>query len=213
MFWLTLLALNRIDRLVAFAFIPISHFILPILVPILVGVWMARKHLLTEAHLHRKQLRRMAVVGISIALVGGLPLAIVGAHSWELSPIATGLIQAIHIMSGIAGGCAYAALFGLLGPVVNRSALAIRALVALGKRSLTFYVFNETMLVLLLSPVALGLGGRLHSTGAAVTAILIWLTAVGLAFLLEKKNMRGPLEVLLRWLLDRNAPKLKQTQA
>ncbi|WP_407901401.1 hypothetical protein [Halalkalibacterium halodurans] len=46
----------------------------------------------------------MAVVGISIALVGGLPLAIVGAHSWELSPIATGLIQAIHIMSGIAGG-------------------------------------------------------------------------------------------------------------
>lgn len=110
-------------------------------------------------------------------------------------------------------GCAYAALFGLLGPVVNRSALAIRALVALGKRSFTFYVFNETMLVLLLSPVALGLGGGLHSTGAAVTAILIWLTAVGLAFLLEKKNMRGPLEVLLRWLLDRNAPKLKQTQA
>lgn len=32
LFCLTLLALNRIDRLVAFAFIPISHFILPILV-------------------------------------------------------------------------------------------------------------------------------------------------------------------------------------
>ncbi|WP_251025089.1 MULTISPECIES: hypothetical protein [unclassified Bacillus (in: firmicutes)] len=31
---------------------------------------------------------------------------------------------------------------------------------ALGKRSLTFYAWNETMPVLLLSPVTLDLGGR-----------------------------------------------------
>jgi uncharacterized protein len=60
------------------------------------------------------------------------------------------------------------------------------------------------MVVLIVPTVALALGGALNSTGAAVIAILIWLTSAGLAFLLEKKNMRGPLEVLLRWLLYRN---------
>ncbi|SDZ08032.1 Uncharacterized membrane protein YeiB [Evansella caseinilytica] len=194
-----------LDRLSSFPFIPISHFIIPVLLPIVVGVWMARKNLLTKAQLYRNQLRRIAVVGIAIAVVGGLPLAIVGALSLELSPTVTGLVQAVHIMTGIAGGCAYAALFGLLGIKLKCSTLAIRALVALGKRSLTFYVFNEAMLVVLLSPVALGLGGRLNSTGAAVVAILVWLIAVGFAFLLEKMNMRGPLEVLFRWLLNRKA--------
>lgn len=191
---------SYLERIIRFVTTPVGHFIAPIILPMLLGVWAARKNLLTK----RKQLKRIAVIGISISVIGGLPFAISGALSLEPGPIVTGLILSVNFLTGVAGGCGYAALFGLLGPLVKRSALAIRALVALGKRSLTFYVFNEAMVVLIVPTVTFALGVALNSTGAAVIGILIWLTSIGLAFLLEKKNMRGPLEVLLRWLLYRN---------
>jgi uncharacterized membrane protein YeiB len=59
---------------------------------------------------------------------------------------------------------------------------------ALGKRSLTFYVWNEAMLVLFLSPVALDLRGRVSNGIAAMIAVGIWSLSVILATLLEKKS-------------------------
>jgi uncharacterized membrane protein YeiB len=59
---------------------------------------------------------------------------------------------------------------------------------ALGKRSLTFYVWNEAMLVLFLSPVALDLRGRVSNGIAAMIAVGIWSLSVILATLLGKKS-------------------------
>lgn len=75
---------------------------------------------------------------------------------------------------------------------------------ALGKRSLTFYVWNEAMLVLFLSPVALDLGGHLSNGIAAMMAVGIWALSVVLATLLERNNLNGPLEILLRRLVYKN---------
>ena len=72
---------------------------------------------------------------------------------------------------------------------------------ALGKRSLTFYVWNEAMLVLFQSPVALDLGGRVSNGIAAMIAAGIWSLSLVLATLLEKNNLNGPLENLLRRLV------------
>lgn len=69
---------------------------------------------------------------------------------------------------------------------------------ALGKHSLTFYVWNEAMLVLFLSPVALDLGGRVSNGIAAMIAVRIWSLSVILATLLKKNNLNGPLGILLR---------------
>lgn len=74
------------------------------------------------------------------------------------------------------------------------------SLMALGKRSLTFYVWNEAMLVLFLTPVALDLGGRVSNGIAAMIAVGIWSLFVILETLL-KKNLNGPLEILLRRLV------------
>lgn len=73
---------------------------------------------------------------------------------------------------------------------------------AVGKRSLTFYVWNEAVLVLLFSPVALDLGGRVSNGAAALIAVAVWVLAVTVAASLEKRNRNGPLEVLLRRLVN-----------
>ncbi len=55
--------------------------------------------------------------------------------------------------------------------------------------------------MLFLSPVALDLGGRVSNGIAAMIAIGIWSLSVILATLMEKNNLNGPLEILLRRLV------------
>ncbi|MGG4396940.1 DUF418 domain-containing protein [Paenibacillus thiaminolyticus] len=190
-----------LNRLTSYPFFPISHITTPTLLPILVGMWAAHKRLLIEPYRHRQQLFRISIIGVSISVLGALPLALIGVQLWNPAPTAAGLIFALHLMTGVAGGLGYAAIFGLIGSVKNVEGRVIRSLAALGKRSLTFFVFNEAMLVLILSPAAFGLGGSLNSTGAAIVAVLIWLTSLGLATILENLNKRGPLDALFRQLV------------
>ncbi|WP_096186449.1 DUF418 domain-containing protein [Evansella halocellulosilytica] len=193
-----------LERLLGFPFISIFiQLLFPVVVPMLIGMWAAKKRLLTEPQIHRHKLKLIAIIGLSVSIIGGLPLALYGTQWWEPAPVIAGLVYALHMITGFFGGFGYAAMFGLIGSALTHPGKIAKAIAALGKRSLTFYVFNETMLVILLSPVAFGLGGMMTSTSAAVVAIFIWLTAMGLAVLLEKKKMRGPLDALLRQLIYR----------
>jgi len=81
------------------------------------------------------------------------------------------------------------------GKVINPGYIS-HSLMALGKRSLTFYVWKEAMLELFLTPVALDLGGRVSNGIAAMIAVGIWSLFVILETLLEK-NLNGPLEISL----------------
>ncbi|PTM53336.1 DUF418 domain-containing protein [Desmospora activa] len=200
-----------LEHLIAFPFVPLFQLLLwPILLPILVGIWAARKHLLDKPQAQYKLLRRIAIIGIPISVVGGLPRAMIEAQLWEPTSAIIGLAAAVHILTGLAGGLGYGAMFGLIGARVSRikasghTGMVAWCLAAMGKRSLTFYIYGEAMLVIILSPVAFGLGGMLHSTGAAIVAVLVWLSGVGLASLLEFKGLRGPADALLRRLVYRN---------
>ncbi|MGH3565446.1 MAG: DUF418 domain-containing protein [Pseudonocardia sp.] len=78
------------------------------------GVWAARRTFLDEPQRHRRLLVRVAVVGLAVAVLGGLPLALIAGGVW---PAPSGLVLAagfLHALSGYAGGIGYAALFGLL---------------------------------------------------------------------------------------------------
>lgn len=209
-----------LERLITFPFIPFIQLLLwPMLLPIPVGMWAARKHLLDKPQAQQKLLWRIAIIGIPIAVVGGFPLAIIGAQLWEPTPAIIGLAAAVHILTGLAGGFGYAAVFGLIGTSIGRAktsgrtGMVIGSLAALGKRSLTFYIYGEAMLVIILSPVAFGLGGVLHSTGAAIVAVLVWLTGVSIASLLEFKGLRGPADALLRRLVYRNRKSRQENQS
>ncbi|GIN72921.1 hypothetical protein J14TS2_33960 [Bacillus sp. J14TS2] len=188
---------SLVEALLYFPIIPLFiHFLFPILPSVLVGMWLGRKKLLTAPQ-QNSRLKMIAIICITISLLGALPLALIG-ETWMPSLFSTGVLNGIQIITGTAGGIGYAALFGILGNLIKSPGWLTNALTALGKRSLTFFVLNETLLVILFSPVAFGLGGKLTNTEATFIAIFIWCLGVFIAYMLEKFKINGPLESLMR---------------
>jgi uncharacterized protein len=173
---------------------------LDIVTPFLLGIWAARRRLLDEPGRHRALLARVALGGISITVLGGVPLALIDSQVWTgWTTGAAVSAYAVHSVTGIAGGLAYAALAGLIahrvaaapGPVTT-------ALAACGQRSLTCYLLQSVVFVALFAPYTLGLGGRLGDAGASALAIGTWLATVLLAEGMRRTGRRGPAEDLLR---------------
>lgn len=197
--------------LIVFPVIPfIIHLMFPVLPSVLVGMWIARYQLLTQPEQHLRTLYFITLVGLTVSLLGALPVSLLGSI-WHPDYFIAGLLSGLHVLTGIAGGLAYAAIFGIIGARVQKPGHISYSLMALGKRSLTFYFWNEAVLVLFLSPVALDLGGHVSNGIAAMIAVGIWALSVVLATLLEKYNRNGPLERLLRrWVYKSNYKKGKR---
>ncbi|MFD0587215.1 DUF418 domain-containing protein [Paenibacillus sp. GCM10027627] len=201
---------SMITKLITFPFIPVMiHFMLPILPSVLLGMWMARYQVLTKPEQPLKSLYFIAIPGLAISLLGAVPLSLIG-NVWHPSYFTAGLASGLHMITGIVGGLAYTAIFGIIGAKLKKSGRLSLSFIALGKRSLTFYVWNETLLVLFLSPVALDLGGHVGNGAAAVIAVGIWVFSILVASILEKKNWNGPLEILLRRLVTKSEKNERQ---
>ena len=78
------------------------------------GIWAARKQILENPGAHRTLLTRVAVVGLGITVLGGLPLALVGAGWLHVDETAVDSLSYLSHLSGMFGGPGYVALFGLL---------------------------------------------------------------------------------------------------
>ncbi|MFG0234615.1 DUF418 domain-containing protein [Brevibacillus porteri] len=190
--------------LISFPLIPILiHSMFPILPSVLLGMWIAKYQLLTKPEQQLRTLSFLTTIGLAVSILGALPLSFIG-NIWNPPFFIAGFVYGFHILTGIAGGLAYAALFGIIGAKVKKGGAFLRSFMALGKRSLTFYVWNEAMLVLFLSPVALDLGGRLSNGIAALIAVGIWMLSLLLATILEKHKLNGPLEMAMRRLVNKN---------
>ncbi|MGI5213497.1 DUF418 domain-containing protein [Plantactinospora sp. CA-290183] len=179
---------------------------LDVVTPFLLGIWAARRRLLDDPGRHRSLLRRVAAAGIALAVLGGLPLALIDARVWtDWAGAAAVSAYALHAVTGIGGGLGYAALAGL---VAHRRAAApgvvVTALAACGQRSLTCYLLQSAVFVAIFAPYAGGAGGRLSDAGASAVAVGTWLGTVLLAELMRRAGRRGPAEVLLRRLSDRS---------
>lgn len=178
----------------------------PMLVALLLGAWAGRRKVLENPERHRTTLARTAWVGITISVLAGLPVALVDAQIWQPGWPASGLLLAAQILTGVLGGLGYAALFGLLSIRLSRAPGPVtRALAAMGKRSLTFYLLHSALLAVLLSPALFGLGAHLHSFGAALVAVGVWLMGLATAVALERARVRGPADALLRRLVYRRS--------
>ena len=178
--------------------------VLLVFAPIMLGVWAARRRLLDEPGRHRRFLRWAAAVGIGVAILGGLPLALSAAGMWEPTIGAQLVIGSLHTIAGTAGGLGYAALVGLVAAALHtRRGPVVTALAACGERSLSCYLAQSVVFVLVLTPYAGGLGGTLGSASVAVLAVATWAVTVVLADVLRRGGRRGPAEVLLRRLTYR----------
>ncbi|GAA4935033.1 DUF418 domain-containing protein [Actinoplanes utahensis] len=166
---------------------------------VLVGTWAARRGILTDPAAHRTLLVRTAVIGLAVAVAGGLPIGLAVGHFWHTD--ALWALNSLHAVTGVAGGLGYAALIGLIA-IRSRRGRIVRALATAGQRSLSLYLFQSVGFVLVLTPLpySLGLGDTLGAAGVAAFALLTWLVSV----LLAPLTRRGPAEVLLRRLTYRS---------
>ncbi|MEQ4204106.1 DUF418 domain-containing protein [Actinopolymorpha sp. B9G3] len=192
---------------------------LMVLLPMVLGLWAGRRRILDEPERHRVLLRRAAVAGLTLALAGGLPLDLVVVGVQPSSSVTVNLVYgALHTLTGVAGGLGYAALVGLLAARLQsrwaRQALPgqrrevapgriTTAVAACGERSLSCYLAQSVVFVLLFTPYAGGLGAHLGSAATAGVALLTWLAIVAGAGVLGRVGRRGPAEVLLRSLTYR----------
>jgi uncharacterized protein len=104
-----------------------------------------------------------------------------------------------HDLTGFAGGIGLAALVGLAAVRIGDGPGRLTtALVALGQRSLTFYLFQSVVWLALFYPFTLNLSDRVSLAGSYGIAAVIFGVSVLLAEWMRRTGQRGPLEVLVR---------------
>lgn len=171
----------------------------------LIGILAARHRILEQPQRHLRLLRWVAGSGLAIGWTVGLVQALV--HLGLLDLPLSSMLEGLHFSSGIFAGIGYAALFGLLAHRLQdraaRESLPVRAISALGRRSLSGYLAQSVVYGTLLAAWGLGLGAHLSSWSATLLAVTVWLLTVGAALALENSGRRGPAEVALRWLTYR----------
>ncbi|MDX6291779.1 MAG: uncharacterized protein QOH50_854 [Kribbellaceae bacterium] len=181
-----------------------TAYVLGFTVIVWLGMWAARKQLLENPQAHRTLLTRVAVVCMSITVIGGLPLALVAAGWLHVDSAALSSMNLLHNVSGQFGGPGYIALWALLvAKLMARRqplSLPVVAISALGQRSMSGYLFQSVSWMVLLAPFTLNLGDRLGNTAftAAGAAIAVWTISVITAYQMKKHSYRGPAETLLR---------------
>jgi uncharacterized membrane protein YeiB len=183
----------------------------------LFGIWAARRRYLDEPRVHAVLLRRTAIGLLLVALATRLPEALVVSGFWVPAATSTEWALALlHTFGGYAGGVGLAALVGVL--VVGRRRDGERgaggrggpagagradgwlatALAALGQRSLTFYLAQSLVWLLLFYPFTLGLSGTVSFAGSAAIAVGVWAASVVVAAAMARAGRPGPAEMLVR---------------
>ncbi|MGY4770187.1 DUF418 domain-containing protein [Kribbella sp. CWNU-51] len=165
------------------------------------GIWAARQQILENPGAHRKLLSWVAAVGLGITILGGLPLALIGAGWLHVDETAVDALSYLSHVSGMFGGPGYVALFGLLVSRITTLSLPVRAISALGQRSLSGYLFQSLSWMVLLAPFTLHLHFGSTAYTAALIAMGVWVVSVICAYTMSKRSYRGPAETLLRRLV------------
>ncbi|MGW0484201.1 DUF418 domain-containing protein [Nonomuraea sp. NPDC003214] len=164
---------------------------------ITIGIWAARRRILDDPERHVALLRRVTFTFLALAVAGRLPMALISAGVWKTD--ATWLPAIAHTFTGHTGGIALAAAVALAavriggahGPVTT-------ALAALGRRSLTFYLFQSVVFVALFYPFTLDLAGDLGTAAVIAVGVAVWLVSIVLADWMRRIGHRGPFEIALR---------------
>ncbi|SIO87603.1 DUF418 domain-containing protein [Nocardiopsis sp. JB363] len=174
-----------------------------VMAPLLVGVWAGRHRVLEHPELHRTLLVRTVVVGLGIAVAGGLPDALVSASLVpNPGPVVEPALWVLHDAAGWAGGAGWAALIALVALRSSERGVTdhplVVAVAAVGERSLSCYLAQAAVFTLVFAPYGLGLGAAVSASAAAGVAVATWAATLVWADLSRRRGGRGPAETLLR---------------
>ncbi|MGC4942764.1 DUF418 domain-containing protein [Kribbella sp. DT2] len=186
-----------------------TAFVTGLIVVVWLGMWAARQQILEHPEAHKTLLTRVAVTGLAITVLGGLPLGLVGAGWLHVDHAAVSAFEMLAQVSGQFGGPGYVALFGLIVAKLLKTRRAdqlgtpLTAISALGQRSMSGYLFQSICWTLLLAPYGLHLGERFGTPAfiTAACAVAVWTISVVAAYTMKQHNYRGPAETLLRRLV------------
>lgn len=215
--YLTALRLRASEALWGLLWAPLEQ--IGLLAPMALGALAARARLLEDVDVNRGLLVLIARWGCGLGVLGAVPLTAVlladPGHAHLESTLVLGSLGVLHQMSGVVGAAGLAAACALLAAHVRtrNSARAVgaadgtasrmlggsvRAVEALGAVSLSAYLAQSLLGLLVFSPYTLGLGGTLGSAGGAVIVTAGWLVMLPFASVLRRRNLRGPMEHVLR---------------
>ncbi len=169
-----------------------------------IGARLAHTDFINRPDLHRRELVWVAVSGLFLAAVTGLPYALATAGYLSDAPI---WALALHGVGGLFGGLGWLALLALLAGAAQSELRGWRwAASAVGRRSMTAYVGQSVLFAATFAVLwALGMW-PVSQLGGALIAFLVWaVTVIGCVALERRGAKRGPLEVLLRKAVARSA--------
>jgi uncharacterized protein len=177
-----------------------------LLAPMLIGVLLARRGIFDRPAEHLTLLRRLAVGGIAVSLLGAVPFTVTVTSGGQIWGDQGPWLAALHGVTGLGAGVGYPALIGLWvarrqsrpASIDGRPGSAEHALIATGQRSASSYLGQSVLLVPLLASYGPALGGRMTSASVALLAIGVWLTTVLASTVLARWETRGPAEWFLR---------------
>lgn len=180
------------------AFLGVTLSTMPVtamsLLPLMIiGFVWARRGVLTDVAAHGALLRAWVAVAGAVILLVGLPwgLAAVGVlpGEWE---------QPLNLFNngvGMLTGPGILALIALLFRGAAEDVTpATRAFVALGRRSMSGYILQSALLVLLTRPFALGWGPDAGVLGQMGIAAAVWLATLAWALVWDRFGWPGPVE-------------------
>jgi uncharacterized membrane protein YeiB len=170
--------------------------------PFLIGLWAGRRRILERPAEHLTLLRTTALLGLTIAILGALPVSlVVGGVLARPSDHAGTILGPLHDATGVFGGLGYAALIVLIAHRLSSRGgdrPISRAIAAVGQRSLTCYLSQSVVWAVVFTPYLLDLSDTLTTTTTALLAVATWLATVLLADRMRRTNYRGPFELLIR---------------
>lgn len=186
----------------------IGTVLMSLVIPcVMIGVGVARWGVLQDPRGHRLVLASVAVGGLGVGILGGLPFALMQLD-WAFVGSAAWSYPLFHA-SGVAGACGWLALLALVGGGPREKlGSACAFLSAIGRRSMTAYLSQTVLFILVF--VVLGVAG-VRSLGVAVSgliALVVWaLIGLGCVIAEAMGSSRGPAEWALRWLVAKSAKK------
>ncbi|MEU6427937.1 DUF418 domain-containing protein [Microbispora sp. NPDC046973] len=164
----------------------------------LLGIWAARRRILDQPERHASLLRHVTVIFLGVSVILRLPAALLAAGEWTTtSNSLRWAVAIVHVLIAYAGGVGLAAASGLVAIKIRRGRLAT-AMAALGQRSMTFYLFQSLVWLVLFYPFTLDLHDGMSLAATSGIAIALWVASVLLADGMRRAGHRGPAEVLLR---------------
>lgn len=171
-------------------------FLSQVLPAVFIGAALAMTELVSSPQRYRGLLLATGIGGLTLGALMGTPAALAEAGFLDAVPAGMGTL---HEFSGILGAIGWCALLIVLaGPPREKLAAPLSFLSAVGKRSLSAYLFQTFFFLAVFVSLAFSGVEGVAPLPALGIAVGVWTVIAVACWVMEQRGLRGPFEVLLR---------------